>query len=147
MGNKFRNRMSRFFYGRYGADNLYNVLFVTIMVLLVSASVLSILGKTRQVLAVIAIFCYVAALLLLVWALFRFFSRNLQARHRENEVWLRFKGKFRRRPKVRLPYDTVSHIFRACPACRATLRLPRIKGKHEVKCPRCGEKFKVKVKK
>ena len=35
------------------------------------------------------------------------------------------------------------HIYRECPACGATLRLPRKQGKHTVLCPRCGNKFGV----
>lgn len=147
MGNKFRNKLARLLHGRYGADNLYNALFVVELVFLVAASMLSFLGKVNQILAVISIFCYVIALLLLIWTMFRFFSRNITARRRENDAWLRFKGKFRRKPKMRMPADTAEHVFRACPKCCATLRLPRISGKHEAKCPRCGEKFTVKVKK
>ncbi len=146
MGNKFRNALGRFLYGRYGADNLYNALTLAELVLLFLATVLNLLGKVEPVLAVISIVLYLVALSMMVWALFRFFSRNIAKRRRENDAWLRFKGRFRRKPKTRLPADTADHIFRSCPHCRSTLRLPRQPGKHEVKCPRCGERFKVKVK-
>ncbi len=143
---KFREKLARFFYGRYGADQLYNALFVTELVLLFVATVLSILGKVEPILSIIAVVFYVLSLGLLIFAMYRFFSRNIAKRRKENEAWLRCKSKFRRRPKVKLPPDTAEHIFRACPKCRATLRLPRQKGQHTARCPRCGNTFSVKVK-
>ena len=143
---KFREKLARFLYGRYGADNLYNALFAAELILLVLATVLSILGKVEPILSIISIVLYIGAMGLLVFAIYRFFSRNIAKRRRENEAWLRFKSKLRRRRAPSLPPDTAEHIFRACPRCKATLRLPRTKGKHQVKCPRCGEKFGVKVK-
>ena len=142
---KFREKIARFLYGRYGADSLYNALFAAELILLLLGTILNVLGKVEPILAIVSLVCYAAALVLLVLAMFRFFSRNLAKRRRENEAWLRFKAKFRRRRKPQLPPDTADHVFRACPACRATLRLPRRKGKHEARCPRCGAKFGVKV--
>ena len=143
---KFREKLARFLYGRYGADSLYNALFVCELILLFLGAVLNILGKVEPILHLISVLLYAVALGLMVFAMYRFFSRNIQKRRRENEAWLRFKAKFRRSPKPNLPPDTVDHIFRSCPHCKATLRLPREKGKHEVKCPRCGNRFGVKVK-
>ncbi|MBE6653736.1 MAG: hypothetical protein E7610_10045 [Ruminococcaceae bacterium] len=143
---KFREKLARFLYGRYGADSLYNALFVCELILIFTGTVLNILGQAEPALAIISMILYGIALLVLVFAMYRFFSRNIAKRRRENEVWLRFKAKFRPKKKPHLPPDTAEHIFRACPHCRSTLRLPRQKGKHEVRCPRCGEKFGVKVK-
>ena len=145
---KFREKLARFLYGRYGADSLYNALFVAELILLFLGTILNVLGRVEPALAIVSMILYVAALGLLIYAMFRFFSRNLAKRRRENEAWLRFKAKFRRprKPGTTLPADTPDHIFRACPRCKATLRLPRVAGKHEVKCPRCGERFGVKVK-
>ena len=142
----FREKIARFLYGRYGADNLYNALFVFELILLFIATILNVLGNIEPILAIISMVLYVASLGLLIFAMYRFFSRNIAKRRRENQAWLRFKAKFRHKPKRRLPPDTADHIFRSCPHCKATLRLPREKGKHEVRCPRCGEKFGVKVK-
>lgn len=143
---KFHEKIARFMYGRYGADSLYNALFVCELILLFIGTLLSILGKIEPILAVISILLYFAALGLMIFATYRFFSRNIAKRRRENQAWLNFKAKFRRKGKTHLPPDTSDHIFRSCPHCRATLRLPREKGKHEVKCPRCGNKFGIKVK-
>lgn len=143
---KFRDKLTRFLYGRYGADNLFNALFVTELVLLFFSTILNILGQVEPILAAISIILYLLSFGMLIWAMFRFFSRNISQRQKENQAWLRFASKFRRKPKPQLPPDTQDHIFRSCPKCRSTLRLPRQKGKHQVRCPRCGEKFGVKVK-
>jgi uncharacterized paraquat-inducible protein A len=143
---KIREKIARFLYGRYGADSLYNALFAAELILLFAGTVLNILGKAEPILAIVAMILYGIALVLMVFAIYRFFSRNIQKRRRENQAWLSFKAKFRRQKRNPLPPDTPDHIFRACPRCRATLRLPRQKGKHEARCPRCGNKFGVKVK-
>lgn len=143
---KFREKLARFLYGRYGADSLYNALFALELILLFAGAILNVVGKVEPVLLLVAVLLYAAALGLMVFSMYRFFSRNIQKRRRENEAWLRFKAKLRRKPKPHLPPDTADHIFRSCPGCKATLRLPRQKGKHEVKCPRCGHRFRIKVK-
>ena len=143
---RFREKLARFLYGRYGADSLYNALFVCELILLFIGTILNVLGNVEPILAMISIAFYVTALGLMIFALYRFFSRNIAKRRRENEAWLRFKAKFRRKPKHRLPPDTADHIFRSCPHCKSTLRLRRETGKHQVRCPRCGEKFGIKVK-
>ncbi len=148
---RFKQTLARFFYGRYGADSLYNASFILALILLFVSTVLNLLGKVEPVLAVVALVLYLVSMGLMFWAMFRFFSRKIAKRRQENEAWLLFKGRFRRRKHRRscpnLPPDTADHIFRVCPRCHSTLRLPRTPGKHEVKCPRCGDRFGVKVKK
>ena len=143
---KFRETLSRLLYGRYGADELYNALFFFDLVLLFIGAVLTVLGRVQPLLTYVSVLFYLLAMSLLVWALIRFFSRDIEKRRRENLVWLRFKSKFTPKKRPTLPPDTDTHVFRACPKCRSVLRLPRRSGKHKVKCPRCGETFGVKVK-
>ncbi len=147
MANKIRNALARFLYGRYGADSLYNALFVVELILLFIGTVFNILGFVSPVLSIVSIVLYILSFAVIVYTMFRFFSRNIAKRRRENDAWLRFKRRFKRTPKPKLPPDTAEHIFRRCAHCASTLRLPRVAGKHEVKCPRCGGKFSVKVKK
>ena len=143
---KLRETLARLLYGRNGPDELYNALFLTEIILLVIGAILSVLGRVSAPLSVVSFLFYLAAVGLLIWATFRFFSRNVPKRRRENEAWLRFKAKLSPKKKPALPPDTPAHIFRACPKCRATLRLPRQAGKHKARCPRCGHSFGVKVK-
>ncbi len=146
MANKFRNTLARFFYGRNGADNLYNALFFAELILLFVSTVCSVLGMIEPVFTVISIVLYILSFAVIVYTMFRFFSRNIPARRKENEAWLRFKRRFKRKPRPRLPADTADHVFRRCPHCKSILRLPHKPGRHEVKCPRCAERFRVKVK-
>ena len=143
---RFRQALARFLYGRYGADELYNALFLLEIILLFFGSILTILGHNKPLLSSISVVLYAVALGVLIWAMLRFFSRNIEKRRWENEAWLKFKSKFTKKRKPTLPPDTPTHIFRACPTCRSVLRLPRQAGKHTVKCPRCGASFGVKVK-
>ena len=144
--NKFQDKLARFLYGRYGADSLYNALFIVELILLFVGAILSFLGKILPVLGIISIVLYVMALGILVFSIYRFFSRNIAKRRKENEAWLKLKSKFTPKKRPKLPADTDTHIFRVCNKCRSTLRLPRQAGKHRVRCPRCQHTFQIKVK-
>ena len=76
-----------------------------------------------------SVFC---CLVFLTLALLRMFSRNIPARRREN-AWL--LGLFRR------PADAKTHRRFRCPKCHQKVRVPRGKGKIQITCPQCGEKF------
>ena len=144
--NTLSEKLARLLYGRNGADQLYNAIFAAELILLFLGAVFSLLGKVAPALQVISIVLYALSLVLLVFSIYRFFSRNIAKRRKENEAWLRFLGKIRRKPGPSLPADTPTHVFRQCPGCHSVLRLPRQKGKHRVRCPRCGNQFGVKVK-
>lgn len=110
---------ARFMYGRYGSDKLN-------MALLVTGLVISLLGSfTGQFLL-----SYLAWIPF-VLVLFRMFSRNIAARRRENQ---RFVGFFTRLK------DRENRYFH-CPQCRQMVRVPRGKGKINIRCPKCGNKF------
>ena len=142
-----RSRIARFFYGRYGADELYNFLFLIQIIFLFLGVVFSVLGQISDVFSYLSFFLYVAALFLFIWTVFRCLSRNIVKRRKENMTFLRIRSRiFGRKKKAPRPMDTAEHIFRACPKCKSVLRLPRKEGKHTVKCPRCTHRFKVKVK-
>lgn len=146
----FKSRMTKFLAGRYGADELYNTLFICQIVCLFLGAFLSILGKIHSTFTIIAILLYFLGVILFVWTLFRCFSRNILARRKENQAFLQLCKNLRhpfRSAKQKNAQDTATHIFRACPHCGANLRLPREVGRHTVKCPRCAQHFNVKVKK
>lgn len=86
-------------------------------------------------------------LLLLIWTDFRMLSRNVPSRQKENRIYLNVVtgiGKRLRLQKNRFR-DRKTHVYRKCPACKRTLRLPKIKGEHTVCCPCCGNRFEMKV--
>ena len=138
----FRYRLARFFAGRNGADTLYHVLFVLSLIFVFLSGIF----YTHRVLRVVFPLLY---FITLGYALFRFFSRNLSKRQRENAAFRRFFGKLfmpMRRAFLKLRHRK-THIFRKCPHCKNTLRLARIPGEHVVRCPACGERFSLSVKK
>lgn len=127
MGEKLR----RFFMGRYGMDSLNRLIFVITLLLL------------------IAMFLWPARILqlcfwiLIVIGYFRCFSRNIAARYRENQKYLkateRIRSSFRKR-KYRFD-QRKTYRFYKCPKCRQQVRVPRGKGKINIRCPKCGEQF------
>lgn len=130
----FRNSFARFMMGRYGMDQLYIGLFVLYLVLILINSFLR-----------WPVLTYGDNLILLIMV-FRFFSRNIPKRRRENEAFLRmlgpFKGSFAYRSRQLREIRT--HAYHKCPRCRATLRFPRKEGKFPVTCPQCGHKFNIR---
>ncbi|MBQ7374902.1 MAG: hypothetical protein IJW61_02895 [Clostridia bacterium] len=141
-----RERLASFMYGRNGIDQLYHFLFWTIVAL----SFLNIFLK-EWVLTVIE-------LLILIYALFRVFSRNVYRRQKENQVYLVCLGKIRSffggikrkfSSKMALENnkwrDRKTHVYKRCPKCKNILRLPKVKGKHTAACPCCGNRFDVRI--
>lgn len=132
----FMERLARFFYGRNGMDRL-NVGLIVLYLLL---GVLTIFFRRNPVLQLLM-------LLLLALIIFRALSRNLAARQRENARfsawWERFAPFWKR--QVRRLREIKTHRYRKCPHCRVILRLPRKRGTRTVRCPKCGELFKVHI--
>ena len=126
-----REKFYRFMAGRYGMDQLSRFLSYAALALIV----INIFARTTVL--------YVVALLLLVFVYVRAFSKKLEKRRRENAWFLEKTWKLRSaftdwrdRRKQRRDY-----VFFRCPSCRAMLRVPRGKGKVNITCPRCGERF------
>lgn len=132
---RFRDRLIRFMYGRNGFDKLGQVVLWTgILISVINMFVGSVILMLANY--VILFYCF-----------FRVFSRNVYKRRAENvkflKLWSKFIGFFKlRRNKFR---DRKTHVYRKCPSCKALLRLPRSKGEHTVRCPRCSTRFETKV--
>ncbi|MDR1821993.1 MAG: hypothetical protein LBQ91_06105 [Oscillospiraceae bacterium] len=130
----FRNFLQNLFRGRYGPDHLNAALVILAIVLEIAASFLRIFQ--------------ILALAVLVIALLRMFSRNIYARRRENDrfltYWTPIKTKIKK--KHRQFKDRKVFNFYKCPSCGVTLRIPKDKerGRIEITCPKCGERFKKK---
>ncbi len=130
----FRYKLMQFMSGRYGVDGLFYVLFS------VSAALSVINCFVRSLVLQLVVYA------VMVYALFRVFSRNLEARRRENRVPARLISKIKEKQNIhRQRRADYTHIYKKCPGCHAVLRLPRRKGKHTTVCPKCNKKFKVYV--
>lgn len=135
-GNRmpFRGRMARFLYGRNGPDTLYNVCVW-------SALALAIIGIFFD-----SYILSVLYLLLFGYALFRFFSRNVSKRQRENLAFCGFFKKIKQFFSMgKKKLTDRDHVYHKCPHCNSQLRLPRVKGEHNVRCPRCTSIFSIKI--
>lgn len=140
MKNKtpFRERIWQFMQGRNGVDALYNFLIIICFLLIIVNFFLT--GIPKLIVSVI----YLAVI---SWAFFRYLSKNLYKRRKENADFLRFIKKitafFRlQRDRIR---DRKTHVYRRCPKCKNVLRLPKKAGKHNVCCPCCSHRFGVYI--
>ncbi len=124
MLQKIKDAMIRFFSGRYGTDKLNLALLGGAVALMILGAVGSRAGSWLRV---FSLFAYVP----LIWSIVRMYSRNIEARRRENASFLRFFSRLK---------DTDHRYFR-CPDCRQTVRVPRGKGKISIRCPKCGRQF------
>lgn len=132
---KFKEKLLRFMFGRYGADQLGNFMMWTYIVLLV----VNIFVKSLII--------YTLALVLMILTIFRMFSKNINARNKENLKFLSIRKKITsffklQRDRVR---DMRKKVYKKCPSCKAIVRLPRQSGKHSVVCPSCKNRFSVKI--
>lgn len=131
--SKFKESVYRFFRGRYGTDSLNSFLLWSYF-----AAVLINLFTGLRVFSYIGLACGVAAI-------YRMLSRNIYKRQQENIKFFNLKKKITQ--KFKLTADKwkyrKTHIYRNCPSCKATLKLPKIKGQHTCCCPRCKNSFKV----
>ncbi len=134
MGN-FREKLIRFMYGRYGTDQLYYVTTIFCFVLmLVNAFIQS---------DIISLLVWI----ILVWMIFRTFSRNISRRSMENQRFLKLWNPIKRKASLTIQRfkEIKTHRYRKCPQCKAVLRLPRRTGRHTVECPSCRHEFHVHV--
>ena len=134
MGN-LKNKLTQFMYGRYGTDQLYIALMGAYFVLIVVNTFISS--------TIISIFMSAV----LVYTIFRTLSRNVYKRRMENEkfikIWKPIKAKGSL--MIRRIKEIKTHRFRKCPHCKKVLRLPRMTGKHTVKCPCCNKEFELRI--
>lgn len=132
---KFTNKLSRFFYGRYGGDTLNKFLTAVYVIWIIAFAIVDIFVGSIA----FTVCGWAITVALFIWTTFRMMSRNIYARRRENE---KFCGFFKlKRNKFR---DRKTHVYRKCKSCKAVLRLPKSKGKHFVVCPKCKNRFQVK---
>ncbi len=120
---KFTNGLRKFMYGRYGSDQLNNVILCTGLVL----NIVTIFVRYAPVRLPLLALSY----LLLGLAIFRMLSRKTWKRFEENQKFVAVLTRLRDR----------DHRYYKCPKCRQKVRVPKHKGKIAITCPKCREKF------
>ena len=131
---RFFERISMFMAGRNGFDRLCNAAAILYFVLFL----INLFVRSTIILAI--------EYLLLAYILFRVLSRNTYRRQQENIRYYQLESKvtgFFRTRFNRL--RDRAHVYKKCPHCKKTLRFPRKRGKHTVKCPCCGDSFNMRV--
>lgn len=132
-------KFQRFMIGRYGIDKLWRAL---ILFYLLSYLIANILYRFSKI-AYGAFF--ILSIAILIFAVFRVFSKNIEARRSENNDWLKLTGNIKQKfffQKNKFQ-QRKTHKFVKCKSCKKTLRLPKHKGKINVTCPHCKNQFVV----
>lgn len=126
-----KERFMRFMYGRYGVDTLGKYSLGA--------------GLVTMVLSII-FDSYTLSLLswfFIILTYFRMFSRNLYKRSSENQRFLNKTYKLRTwfgKQKNMMAQRKTHHIYH-CPGCKQKIRVPRGKGRIEIRCPKCHTTF------
>ena len=127
------NFLRKLMYGRYGSDQLSLFLLLVYLVLIVLSG-LPHLGVLSWL-----------ALAVLLWDLFRIFSRRIDRRRAENARFLTLAGPAVRWVRMRVTvFRDKEHRYFRCPNCGQYLRVSRGKGKINVTCRNCGASFEEK---
>lgn len=146
--NNFMQKLYNFMYGRYGLDKLTG--FLILLNLLLNG-----IGSFMRNRITYYIF-YALALAVFGFAVFRVLSKNIEKRRREGEwfdnllVRTNYTEHFRKmkrwfkRQGLRFKYFK-THRFRVCPNCGENLRLSKKRGKRNITCPICGNKFTIHI--
>lgn len=132
---RFKDKLYKFMYGRYGVDSLYQFLFAVYIFLLI----LNLFFRTKVIF-------YIESVLVVVM-FYRVFSRKIYKRNRENQIFLNIKLSFLR-PFNNLKRnfkDRKSHVYKKCNKCKTTLRLslPNKRGINHVVCPECKKRLTI----
>lgn len=123
--------MMQFMQGRYGADQMGQMLSAVSMVFLI----ISLFSRNQA--------WFLLAVIGIVYNYFRMFSKNISKRYAENQKYLKMTAGIRRKLaswKSQLAQSKIYHIYR-CPGCKQKIRVPRGRGKIEIRCPKCNTRF------
>ena len=124
----------QFMIGRNGNDELNRFLLAVDMVLILLSVIFS--RGVGRILSPIA-------LVLLGFTYYRMLSRDLIRRSDENARYFRIRERVLSALRVRKEQwvQRKDYKFFVCPACKATLRVPKGRGKIKMVCRKCGNSF------
>ena len=131
MKNNWKNKMMQFMQGRYGADQMGQMLSAVSMVFLI----ISLFSRNQA--------WFLLAVIGIVYNYFRMFSKNIPKRYAENQKYLKMTAGIRRKLaswKSQLAQRKIYHIYR-CPGCKQKIRVPKGRCKIEIRCPKCNTRF------
>ena len=113
-----KEKLQRFMYGRYGLDSFGKFTIIVSLVLMLLAN-------------------------FVIYTYFRMFSRQTYKRACENQAYLAKTAKVRHffaSQKSIMAQRKTHHIYK-CPTCKQKIRVPKGKGRIEIRCPKCNTTF------
>ena len=129
-----KEKLQRFMYGRYGLDSFGKFTIIVSLVLMLLANFVPVrLGSILSLLW----------WALLIYTYFRMFSRQTYKRACENQTYLAKTAKVRHffaSQKSMTAQRKTHHIYK-CPTCKQKIRVPKGKGRIEIRCPKCNTTF------
>ena len=129
--NIMKEKLMRFMYGRYGVDTFGKFLLWSGVILMLITSIFH-----------FRIF-YVIGWAFVIYSYYRMFSRQTYKRALENQKFLQHTSKIRgffAKQKYMAAQRKTHHIYK-CPNCKQKIRVPKGKGKIEIRCPKCQTTF------
>lgn len=137
-----RNLIQRFMIfmqGRYGADALGG--FLTALVFVIWFVNIFVFDRLASLILT------VVQLGILALIIVRALSRNINARSRENRVFMKFFNPIKNWFSMlwKKWRDRENYRYIKCPSCKAQLRVKNNPGKHTVRCPKCGKEFSKRI--
>ena len=130
---KFIQKLQNFMYGRYGLDDLGNFLFKVYLILFILNLFLKLYVLT------------IIEFILVVVILYRFISKDIYKRSRENVLFRKIKKKlFKPFSNIKRNINDKDHVYKKCHYCKTTLKLPlpNKRGIKKVKCTNCKKRNK-----
>lgn len=131
MWQKIKLMLASFMQGRHGADNFSMFTLITGLALTILSSILG-----NGLLSFLGFALY-------IYTIFRMFSRNNEARARENRKYIDLTSNWKKKINqfVRRLKNSREYKYFKCPKCKAILRLKRGSGEKDITCPRCSNQF------
>lgn len=129
--NGFRERMTRFMYGRYGNDQL-SKLYLGLALVCLAVNLFT--GSLLFYAAGIGFLCY---------GMYRSFSKNITKMSAQNQKYLnwRYQRVVRYNQTKKHWAQRKEYRFYKCPGCSQKVRVPRGRGKIAITCPKCHAEF------
>ena len=133
-GGSLMNWLRKLMTGRYGSDQLN-------LALLVLSVFFTCLARITDWLPLVFV-----SYLPLIFAFYRMFSRSIFKRQAENRWFLKYWTPVRQwiGQRIVMLRQSKQYRFYRCPSCKTTVRVPRGKGKIEIRCPNCKTAFQRK---
>ena len=131
--NRLKTALYEFYRGRYGHDSLNYTLLALALIILIA----SLWGPLR--------YLSMVSLILLILVNARALSRNTVKRVNENRKFRELTAAPRRFVKcIGLTRNDPKHKYVLCPKCHQICRIPKGRGKLEVRCPKCRNSFQTR---